>query len=147
MKLRSQLTAPTVAVDRNINNSSLDIISSVNAHIAEIEAIGTTEVLADIATVAGIDFGPVLAGVDTINNLTVTVVETLPSGSVASATLVGSEIQLRIPKGLDGTNGIDGLTPQYEFVYVPSTGNLEYNLIGYIDRDTVLTAVNGIKEW
>lgn len=108
MKRRSQLTAPTVAVDRNINNSSMDIITSVNSHIDEIAAIGTEEVLADIAIVAGLDFDAVLDGVDVIDNLTVAVVETLPAGTPASAELVGSEIRLRIPKGLDGVDGVDG---------------------------------------
>ena len=34
--------------------------------------------------------------------------------------------------GNNGANGVDGMTPQYEFTYDEATGNLEYELTGYI---------------
>lgn len=130
MRLKSQLTSPTVAVDRNVNNTDMDAIRSVNAHIDEIAALGSEETLEDIALLASFDFDTLLATVDTIDNLTVRVVETLSPGQSATAELVGSEIQLRIPKG------DSGVTPQYEFVYNPTSGNLECTLTGYIDINT-----------
>ena len=111
MKIRSQLTNPNLAINRNINSTDMDIIKSVQANIVQIIKLGDAEALADIATLADINFDQILAGIDTIDNLTVRVVETLPVGETASAELVGNEIQLKLPTALDGVDGVDGYTP------------------------------------
>lgn len=60
----------------------------------------------------------------------------------ASATLVDSTIEIRIPKGVPGANGENGLTPNYEFTYDTDTGDLSYSMVGYTtDSTTVIEEV------
>ena len=136
MRLKSQLTSPTVAVDRNVNNTDMDAIRAVNERIEEIEKIGTEEALADIAELADVDFTEILESVDKIEGLTVKVVKSLPAGQASKATLVGNEIQLELTAGPNGTDGLNGLTPVYEFVFNDVSGMLSYELVGYSNINT-----------
>lgn len=181
MKIRSQLTSPQVAVDRNIDNTVIDKIDVVNSNIDAIAALGAPEAIADMNVLADVDWAAIEAQVGTLDGLTVEVVETLPAGSQASAELVGNTIELRIPKGVDGTDGVDGYTPVkgtdysdgvdgtngvdgqdgytpikgidyvdgirgatgydgrtpiMEFTYNPSTGDIEYEVVGHEEIQT-----------
>lgn len=50
--------------------------------------------------------------------------------------------EVTIPRGLPGTAGLDGRTPQYAFVYNDTTGDIEYELTGYIDSTSAVD-----EEW
>lgn len=130
MRIKSQLTSPKVAVDRNVDNSTVDAISQINNNMPELLKLTDDDVLLDISTLADYDFTKLTAQIDAISNLTVRVVETLSVGQLAEAELVGNELQLSLPRGYDG------VTPQYEFTYNSGTGDLEYELTGYIDVNT-----------
>ena len=63
--------------------------------------------------------------------------ETGPQGPQGIAGPQGPQ-GIQGPAGVDGIHGVDGnngLTPLYEFTYNETTGNLEYNLIGYTDEN------------
>lgn len=146
MRRKSLFSAPASAVDREVPNSVLDKIDVINANMDHIEALGTPETVEDMAALADLDFSSVLQAASEINNLTVVVTETLPAGQPAEAVLVGNQLQLKLPAGHDGLNGV---TPEYEFTYNPATGDLEYELVRYIDLTTGNTTdlINEIKEW
>lgn len=67
----------------------------------------------------------------------------LPAGSEASATLTGSQLVIGVPRGEDGVDGIDGLTPK---ITLSVDGN--YNLIYDVDYvvESEITDIT-IEEW
>ena len=69
--------------------------------------------------------------VDTITNLSASATS-VPAELGASATLIGSNIEIKVPRGSTGADGENGLTPDIEFSYNPTTGNLEYDVVGYL---------------
>jgi hypothetical protein len=74
---------------------------------------------------------------EVLNNLTVSVT-TLPTGSETTAALVGTEIQLGIPRGATGADGLNGMSPYVEFSVDPN-GNLQYEIVKYVDVNTGTT--------
>jgi hypothetical protein len=116
-------------------------VETVAGKSAEIDVINTN--IGDINNVAT-NMSSILNGVDVVTNLDANAT-TLNPGDSATATLVGSTIQLGVPKGadgVDGTNGSDGLTPQYSFSYNSSTGDLEVNVDNYVP-----ISETDIQEW
>jgi len=163
MRIKSQLTSPTVAVDRNVNSTSMDAINAVNAHIDEIEAIGVEETLASISTVAGLDFTEILASVDVLENLTIVAYNT--TSTTPEAELDGTVLRLGIPVAKNGTDGLNGLTPIPTFGYNASTGYLTVEVNEYANintgttvvvsnnldievlKDEIITEINTSEEW
>jgi len=104
------------AVTREIG-SKYDNVKKVADVVTTIEKF-TDDVITDVTTVADNlpDVQTVTAAQDIIANLDVVVSDTLPAGSNATATLVGSTIELQIPvgntgeAGADGANGLNGAT-------------------------------------
>ena len=133
---RSSLDSLDVAIDREVG-SQYDVIKEVADNMGTLELL-TEEVIADIEIVAdnipGID--TVNAAQEVIDNLSATVTETTVAGTDATAELVGSDIQLTIPRGVAGVNGSDGLTSVVEFSY--EGGNLVY--------ETTFVASNVVPE-
>lgn len=66
--------------------------------------------------------------------------ESVAPGTSASAELVGSDIQIKVPIGVPGANGVDGMTPQYAIRY--EAPNLVLELTGHIPSTDVPT-----EEW
>ena len=139
MRIKSQLTSPTVAVDRNVSNSSMDAINAVNAQIEAIEAIGTEEALANIATVAGLDFDDILTSVDVLDNLTVEAYST--SSTTPEAELIGSVLRIGIPVAQNGIDGLNGMTPIPTFAYNSETGYLTVEVNEYANINTGTTTI------
>ena len=81
-----------------------------------------------------------------IVDLTVTA-ESVDASEDASATLVGSEVQIKVPRavngedGEDGEDGVNGYTPDISMAYDSATGNLLFG-VEYIDTDFEIE-----KEW
>jgi hypothetical protein len=107
------------------NNSAN--ISTLAGYTAEISSLATNMV-------------DILAAAALILNLTVTA-ESVPYTAPAAVELVGSNLHFDIPQGAPGENGLNGQTAIYTFTYNGATGNLEYNMIGYVDT------IETIEEW
>jgi hypothetical protein len=75
-----------------------------------------------------------------LENLNVEVT-TLPAGSEATSELVDGVWQIGIPRGVDGIDGYNGLTPIPVLTYNELTGNLEYSVTYAASPDSI------IKEW
>lgn len=82
--------------------------------------------------------GDITAALDKIQNLTASATQ-VPYTDPATATLVDSDIQMEIPQGTPGENG---LTPVLEFSYNGTTGNLEVEVVNYTDTAEVVA-----EEW
>jgi len=78
-----------------------------------------------------------LISANSIKTLTATTGE---SGTEVIYDATANNIQ--VPKGVAGSNGVDGMTPQYSFIYNVVTGDLEYTLTGYIPSTDISS-----KEW
>lgn len=120
MRRRTSMGDPLdSALDRTID-SKYDVVKAVYDELGSIESINT-------AIVDG-----------TLNNMLALLgmqVATGPEGS--SATWDGTT--LTIPRGdvgLQGESGLNGLTPNYDFVYNPGSGILSYELVSYTDINT-----------
>ena len=109
------------------NGEDLDVsptkLSEIYSNIDDVELVSTN--MDSVLSVAErIDNGDM----DILVSLPDLVVETGDEGTEATY----ANGVLTIPRGVKGDTGTDGMTPQYEFVYNSDTGNLEYNLTGYI---------------
>ena len=110
------------AVDREID-SKYDVIKSVSEQIAAIEDIN-----------AAIADGTLVNMLDIINM----VVATGAEGT--NATWDGTT--LTVPRGdtgatgATGAQGFNGVTPRYEFMYNETSGNLEYEEVGFVNLNT-----------
>lgn len=137
MKIRSQLTTPAVAVDRNLDNTVIEGVMNINNNFDNLLALTDPTMLGYIATVADRDFSEIFAAASRIENLSVTSIA-LPTGSQATVTLVGNELQFGVPAG---SNGINGLSPVIESAYNSSTGMLTFEITKYIDMSGVILPV------
>lgn len=108
----------------------------VNKQLVGLEdlLVGTGEELqlrgGNLVPVTKLNFGNLFAA-NTIN------VVTLDAGELVTIDVTDDTITFGIPKGVAGSAGVDGMTPQYEFVYNETTGDLEYTLTGYIPSTDV----------
>ena len=127
----NSLTNLGVSIERDIA-SGFDLIQEVAGVASEIEALApyADEIATIVANLP--DVVTVQQANEVLNNLTVSVT-TLPVGSEATAALVGTEIQLGIPRGATGADGQNGLTPEIEANYDSFTGILTFETVGYKD--------------
>lgn len=139
----NSISHPGVGASRELPSSFDDIkaLSAIAEEIAELapyaEEIATlVAALPDVTTVQ--------EAVDIINNLSVTV-ETLPEGSTATATLVGTNIHFGIPRGNKGDAGANGLSPNISITYDDATGNLEFDVVSWQDLSGL--NVDAEMEW
>jgi hypothetical protein len=139
----NSLTNLGVSIERDIA-SGFDLIQEVAGIASEIEALAphADEIATIVANLP--DVTTVQQANEVLNNLTVSVT-TLPTGSMATAELVGTEVQLGIPRGATGADGYDGVTPVVEFT-VDGAGNLQYEVVDYIDINTGNTMPQPIQE-
>ena len=139
----NSLTNLGVSIERDIA-SGFDLVQTVAGIASEIEALApyANEIATIVANLP--DVTTVQQASDLVNNLSVSVT-TLPEGSAATATLVGTEIQLGLPKGDTGRAGYNGVTPVIEFT-VDSAGNLQYEIVDYIDVNTGNTIPQPMQE-
>ena len=79
--------------------------------------------------------------VDILENLNVEVT-TLSAGTDATSELVNGVWRIGIPRGLDGADGYNGLTPVPSFTYNELTGNLEYSVTYVTGSDPIVK-----EEW
>lgn len=143
----SSLTNSGVASDYYID-SDYDKVLQLAAITQEIQQLApyATEIATLVANLP--DITTIAQAQELINNLTV-VATTLPAGSNATATLVGTEIRLGIPRGNAGVAGANGVTPIVEFT-IDGSGNLQYEVTGWIDVNTNNTVANSLQapgEW
>ena len=134
---------PGVAASRELP-SNFDKIEAIASIVSEIEELApyTSEIAEIVANLP--DVVTVQEANDLINNLSVSVVGTLPAGSEAVATLNGTTIELQLPVGATGEAGINGFTPELTFSYNPATGWLEYD-VTYKDYSGIVVDLE--KEW
>jgi hypothetical protein len=127
----NSLTNLGVAIERDIA-SGFDLVQAVAGVASEIEALAphADEIATIVANLP--DVATVQQANEVLNNLTVSVT-TLPAGSAATAELVGTEIQLGIPRGATGADGQNGLTPVVEASFNAATGILTFETVGYKD--------------
>lgn len=114
---QSSLNNLGVGLSREIP-SGYDDIKAVADNIDAVTLLGTQESLDLITEISGLDLVSIINSADSIDNLTVTVVETLEPGESASAELVDNVLELRVPKGATGSPGTNGLTPVVTIEYV-----------------------------
>ena len=102
----NSLTNLGVALDYNVT-SDYDKVLALSGVASEIEALApyATEIANIVANLP--DVLTVQEAVAIINNLTVSVT-TLPAGSTATSELVGTEIRLGVPAGVQGVQGVQG---------------------------------------
>ena len=127
----NSLTNLGVSIERDIA-SGFDLIQTVAGIASEIEALApyANEIATIVANLP--DVTTVQQANEVLNNLTVSVA-TLPTGSMATVGLVGTEIQLGIPRGATGADGQNGLTPVIEASFDSATGILTFDTVGYKD--------------
>lgn len=158
----SSLNAPQVAIDRNVDNTTVDAVTNINANLPAILALSEEDTLADISAIAELDLTVVQEQITDLENLTALIVEILPAGTTPEVELVGNELQFKLPQGVDGLNG---LTPIPTFAYDAGSGMLtvevnEYSDIntgtsvivsGNIDpeilKDEIIAEINTSEEW
>ena len=124
----SSLTNLGVASDYYID-SDYDKVLQLSAVTQQIQQLApyATEIATLVANLPSIT--TIAQAEELINNLTV-VATTLPAESATTATLVGTEIRLGIPRGEAGAAGANGKTPIIEFT-MDVSGNLQYEVVGY----------------
>ena len=127
----NSLTNLGVSIERDIA-SGFDLVQTVAGIASEIEALApyANEIATIVANLP--DVTTVQQANEVLNNLTVSVA-TLPTGSMATVGLVGTEIQLGIPRGATGADGQNGLTPVIEASFDSATGILTFDTVGYKD--------------
>lgn len=158
----TSLNKPQVAIDRNVDNTTVDAVTNINANLPAILALAEEDTLADISAIADLDLTEVQEQIEDLENLTAKVVGILPAGTPPEVELVGNELQFKLPQGVDGLNG---LTPIPTFAYDGATGMLtvevnEYSNINTgstvivnttvdpeILKDEIITEINENEEW
>jgi len=158
----TSLNKPQVAIDRNVDNTTVDAVTNINANLPAILALAEEDTLADISAIADLDLTEVQEQIEDLENLTATIVETLPAGTPPEVELVGSELQFKLPQGVDGLNG---LTPIPTFAYDAVSGMLTVEVNEYSDINTgtsvvvtgnvdtealkndIITEINENEEW
>lgn len=132
----------STAITREID-SKYDVVKSVSEKLEELEKISDA-----------IDDGSFEDATNIVNMEVVTGAEgteatwdgttlTIPKGDQGIQGIQGDDGYTPV-KGVDyvdGINGADGVIPELEFSYNATTGDLEYNVVGYLTLDTTL------KEW
>jgi len=123
MRRQTSFTSPVdLAVDREID-SKYDVIAKVSEQIDAIEAINAAiedGTLDDAIAITGMQVSTGDEGSDTTWDGTTL---TVPRGDTGA-------------RGAKGDDGLNGVTPNYEFTYDPATGLLGYELISYVDINT-----------
>ena len=121
-------TVATGISNVNIVGNNIDDILAVSGSIEDVSDVADN--ISSVVSVAG-RVSAIDNAVDTITNLSASATS-VPAELGASATLVGSNIEIKVPRGSTGADGENGLTPDVEFSYNPLTGNLEYDIVGYL---------------
>jgi hypothetical protein len=111
----SSISHPGVAASRELP-SNFDVIQKVAEVAGEIEELAPYAEQIATLVAALPDVTTVQEAADIINNLSVTV-ETLPEGSTATAVLTGTNVHFGIPRGADGSDGIDGVNNYVHIKY------------------------------
>jgi len=132
MKRRSSTTAAPAAIDRTLDNTQYSVIAGVAEELDAIEDIQTAiddGTLDNMLNIINMEVATGAEGTDAVWDGTTL---TVPKGDTGEKGDAGN----------DGNNGGNGLTPNYEFTYNPSTGDLEYTLTNYSDINDLT-----IQEW
>lgn len=133
MKIRSSINTATIAVEREFTTSVYDAIKAVGDITDEV--VITANNVDSINTVAN-NINDLLSISEVTGSLTASA-DGVSYNTEASAELVGSDIQIKVPAGLPGVDGENGKSPEYVFTYDDITGDFSYELVGYIDESSI----------
>jgi len=123
MRRQTSFTSPVdLSIDREIN-SKYDTIAKVSEQIDAIAAINEAIEDGTLGNAIAITGMQVATGDEGSNTTWDGTTLTVPRGDTGV-------------KGDTGDNGLNGVTPNYEFTYDPNTGLLGYELVSYVDINT-----------